>query len=129
MSYGRGEANPLERVYFFDNKRRPRYSEAGSDIRPNSSNSEQVLDEVKDKHQTTSISSQETAFEEAQLSPHFFCSDAAALPRGFQETSLRLFLTERDPTLYEIAQRAFESWCESRCLCSEMCSIREIKTQ
>ena len=65
---------------------------------------------------------------EARVLPHF-CDGAAVLPRAFEETSLRLFLTERDPLVFERVREAFAHWCETRGLCNDECVVREAEKE
>ena len=91
---GQGPRNPLERIWFFDNK--------GASA-----------SETRDSLGAIGVDAQlavPTAFR------HPSASYAARLPSAFEERSLRVFVT--DDAALGAAQDALAQWCDERSLCS-----------
>ena len=141
VNYGRGDRNPLESVFFFDNKRRQMWrgkrgdagsgrgdagsgrGDAGSGRGDASSGDGRGRGDGRDDGR------EDGGVLEAHLSRRF-CDSAAQLPRAFQESSLRLFITAPQPELLEAARSAFQQWCDERDLCEdgeEECVVRGLE--
>ena len=86
--FGRGRANPLEAIRWFDSKQCVPADGGALSARP------------------------------------LPVAARAALPRAFEELSLRVFLTEPGADALGHARAAFRRWADRRGLCDELCLVR-----
>ena len=101
MNHGCGSGNPLERVPFFDNKGRGVGGQDGALENPQQ-------DEARDGSAGATVGTTAAPLLPIARRLAGASSEIASLPREFQETSLRVFVTSREKLPQ--SREAFARW-------------------